>query len=369
MSLSQIAARVPVIRAEGASYEIGFAHGEQGREQVNLTLDNLRQSTAKTVGYDWDACKKIASAFLPAVRSKVPYMLEEIQGIAEGSGNSFEDIFTLNCRTELGWQFAHQLGKNMDEVKLIVGGCSVIGANGTRTVTGTTIYGQNWDYMPTQEKTLVFMIAKQINKPAIAWIGEAGLICRMAGLNSAGIGMGGNSLFSNGPINFQGLPLQFAYRHIMDQKTFPEAVQAAVDASIASNNNILVCGPEGEMVNLEFEYKNYGMLYMKNGVISHANTYRHKNMPHAPYRELDYPVDELRAYRLEYLMDNLKDKISVEDMANVLSDHVNYPHSICSHAPDFPTMTSTLCDLNKLEMYVSVGNPCGERYFVKPFEE
>ena len=91
-------------------------------------------------------------------------------------------------------------------------------------------------------------------------MGEAGLICRMAGMNSAGIGLGGNTLFCDAPIDFGGLPLQFTYRYIMDQDNFPDAVEAASMSRVASCNNLMVCGPEGEMVCLEMEYKSYAML-------------------------------------------------------------------------------------------------------------
>lgn len=80
------------------------------------------------------------------------------------------------------------------------GGCSIIGINHTRTSTKTTIYGQNWDAHPDQRDTIIFVIAHQKERPSIAWMGEAGLICRMAGMNSAGIGLGGNTLSVTRPL-------------------------------------------------------------------------------------------------------------------------------------------------------------------------
>lgn len=372
MSLKEIAKQVPVIRASGTNYEIGFAHGKYGKKQIEITLANLKAGVKRTTGHQWEACTGLAAAFLPAVRAMVPQYLEEIKGIADGGGFSFEDIFTLNCRTELGQQFSHRLGTNVEAALRLAGGCSVVGVNHTRTAGKTTIYGQNWDAPHAQTPTLVFVIAVQKDRPDIAWIGEAGLLCRMSGMNSAGIGLGGNSLFTDAPIDFEGLPLQFAYRYIMDQSTFPDAVAAAVSSRVASNINFMICGPEGEMVNLEMEYRGYGMLYMKNGVICHANSYRHPKLPRAPYREIDrFPRDELRAYRLECLTEGLAgNAVTAEDLMEILSDHkANYPTSICQHADDFATLTSTVCDLNKLEMHVALGNPCKGYVTVQPFSE
>lgn len=372
MSLAEIVKQVPVIRASGTNYEIGSAHGKYGKSQIDRMLQNLKSGIEKYTGHDWDACTRIAAGFLPAVKAMVPQYLEEIQGIADGCGFSFEDIFTLNCRTELGQQFGYHLGANVEAALRLAGGCSVVGVNHTRTAEKTTIYGQNWDAPHAQVPTIVFMIVKQPDKPDIAWVGEAGLLCRMSGMNSAGIGMGGNSLFTDAPIDFEGLPLQFAYRYIMDQSTFPDAVAAAVRSRVASNINFMICGPEGEMVNLEMEYKGYGMVYMKNGVICHANTYRHPKLPRAPYKEIDkFPKDELRAYRLESLVEGLTgNEVTAQDLMEILSDHkANYPTSVCQHAEDFATLTSTVCDLNKLEMHVAIGNPCKGYVTVRPFEE
>ena len=371
MPISEIEEKIPVVRAQGTNYQIGFAHGSQAKKQVNITLTNLKESTKITVGYDWDVCKKIAHAFLAAVKKKVPEYLDEIQGIADGSGNSFEDIFTLNCRTELGGQFARQHGINMEAVRNLSGECSVMGISQSRTATGTNLYAQNWDSTPSQIPTLIFVIARQIDKPAIAWAGEAGLICRMGGMNDCGIGLGGNTLSTNAPVDFDGLPLQFAYRYIMDQKTFPDAVQAAVDSHVATNINLLLAGPEGEMVDIEVEYKGQGILNKKNGVISHANIYKHPKLPSAPYKEIDYPKGVLRSFRLDSLVEALEgNSLGAEDIKRIMTDHeANYPFSICRHGPDVVTVFSSICDLNKGEMHLSIGAPCTGYYFFKPFDE
>ena len=208
MSLVELEEKIPVIRASGSNYDIGLAHGIGGKREIDITLANLKKSVQTTVGQDWSICVKVAAAFLPTVKHRCPAYLEEIQGIADGSGHSFEDIFTLNCRTELGQQFSRRSGENFGRAMHLGGGCSIIGINHTRTSTKTTIYGQNWDAHPDQRDTIIFVIAHQKERPSIAWMGEAGLICRMAGMNSAGIGLGGNTLFCDAPIDFGGLPLQ-----------------------------------------------------------------------------------------------------------------------------------------------------------------
>ena len=372
MSLAEIEAKIPVIRAKGNSYEIGFAHGSQGKKQINLTLSKLKKSVMKNAHLEWNDCIRIASAFRSIVEKKVPAYLEEIRGIADGSGNTFEDIFTLNCRTELGGQFVRAFGANIDAVRNMFGECSVMGLTQSRTKTQTNIYCQNWDTDREQFETLVFIIAYQTEgKPAIAWTTEAGLLCRMGGMNSCGIGLGANTLSTNAPIDFDGLPLQFAYRYIMDQTDYPSAVCAAVDSHVASNINLMIAGPEGEMIDIEVEYKGCGYLNKKNGVISHANTYKHPKLPSAPYKECDYPRGVIRSFRLDTLVEELQgNELGVEDVMRIMTDHkANYPSCICRHDENTMTAFSCINDLNKLEMHLSIGNPCQGYHFLKPFDE
>lgn len=113
-------------------------------------------------------------------------------------------------------------------------------------------------------------------------------------------------------------------------------------------------------------------VYMRDGIISHANHYKHPHMPRPPYRQMDiYPKDELRSFRLDYLVENLHgNELGIRDIMEILSDHgVNYPASICQHLPECATNFSTVTDLNKKEMYIATGNPCGGYIFVRPFEE
>lgn len=49
---------------------------------------------------------KIASAFLPTLRSRWPQYVEELEGLAEGAGSDFLSILALNVRTEIAYGMA-----------------------------------------------------------------------------------------------------------------------------------------------------------------------------------------------------------------------------------------------------------------------
>jgi hypothetical protein len=56
--------------------------------------------------------------------------------------------------------------------------------------------------------------------------------------------------------------------------------------------------------------------------------------------------------------------IQIEDLRQVLSDHVNQPYSICGHAEDVPlldqnvTISSYIIDLTARTLWYCHGNPC-----------
>ncbi len=374
MSLKELSEKVPVIRAKGTNYEIGRTVGEKARQQIDNNLKHLRESAPKSVGHPWPVCTEICRRFLPVIERLVPEYLEEIRGMADGSGLSFDDLYTLNCRTEIGMLFTKQRNGNLAEALKLSGECSVLGISKSRTKDGSVLYAQNWDSAYAQADTLCFFILEQAGgKPSIAWIGEAGLLCRMGGMNSCGIGMGGNTLISDGPIDFDALPLQFAYRYVMDQKTFHDAAAAAGRGGVASNINLLLAGPEGELVCMETEYRGFTMNYMENGVISHANVYKNPKGPHAPYRDAAPAQKFLRSFRLETIAKGLKgNELGVEDVKRIMTEHEpNAPESICRHddAHGAGTVTASICNLSTLEMYVAPAHPCEGYFHVRPFEE
>ena len=52
-------------------------------------------------GVTWNVAGKISKKFEPFIRDYYPEALEEIAGVAEGAGLSYEDVLTINCRSEI----------------------------------------------------------------------------------------------------------------------------------------------------------------------------------------------------------------------------------------------------------------------------
>jgi isopenicillin-N N-acyltransferase like protein len=63
------------------------------------------------------------------------------------------------------------------------------------------------------------------------------------------------------------------------------------------------------------------------------------------------------------LIDGSRGHLSVELLSRIMSDHANYPRSVCKHhAPEseleYGTIGSVVIDLTNLSLRACAGNPC-----------
>lgn len=101
------------------------------------------------------------------------------------------------------------------------------------------------------------------------------------------------------------------------------------------------------------------------GLLAHTNHYLSR-----PMRAIERDGDELIASRVRYnrtirLLHSQQGQISRASIQALLSDHVNFPESICNHVSidDFPldrqqTIAALVMDLTHLTMDVAWGTPC-----------
>ena len=107
----------PYIRCEGTPYEIGRAHGEQGREKIRTSIECYRSMFFDYSGIDWDTAQRYAHTFIPSIEGYDPDIMAELRGIADGSGFGLDEILALNVRSEIVLQ-GSQVKAMLD------GGCS-----------------------------------------------------------------------------------------------------------------------------------------------------------------------------------------------------------------------------------------------------
>ena len=352
----------PYVEIEGTPFEIGFQHGELFKDKILNSIQCYKEMFMDYSNLEWSRAKKLSTRVVEVIRDYNPDYLEEIRGVAEGSGLDFEDILALNCRSELVF-----VGNELDKAD---GGCTSIGISSDAGAGGDAFLAHNWDWKTSQRESMIMMKITQKNgRPTIFMVTEAGIIGK-TGFNSAGVGLYLNALSTDQAP--KGLPLHMAMRGILDCETLAEAVKAATRFQLGCCANFMIGHKNGECVDIEIENEEFDMLYPKDGIIVHTNHFISSRLPILPRKDMGkrkFTDSFVRLGRADKLLRKKGSEISEEDIKAVLTDHVEYPSSICRHDDEklekglrMGTVFSMIINLTKGEILFCKGNPCELEY-------
>src|SRR4030042_5903695 len=91
-----------IIECSGSFYEIGKQYGIACRDNLVSSIN----SVFRDIGMFQKASKEdiivTAKKYLPLVERFDPELLEMLKGQADGAGVTFDEVFTLRCKLELG---------------------------------------------------------------------------------------------------------------------------------------------------------------------------------------------------------------------------------------------------------------------------
>ena len=350
----------PYLRVEGSPYEIGFAHGEKGRESIRTSIECYRGMFWDYSGIDWESAKKYALTFIPAIKNYDPDIMEEIRGIADGSGFELSEILALNVRSEIVLQ-GSQVTAKLD------GGCTSCAFMPYKTESGDVLLAQNWDWKAIAKGALIVLEIHQANKPDILMITEAGIVGKI-GFNSAGVGVCLNALGSDKRWDGETIPLHIALRGVLNSHTLADAIENAGRVPLACCANFMMAGASGQVITVEIGPGEIDVIYPdERGYVTHTNHFYGPRTAHIrDTGRMAFPDTYLRLGRIADLLREKKDKkIAVADIQEILRDHVGWPDSICRHEdlrePEgrrCQNNFSIIMDLSKREMLYSPGCPC-----------
>ncbi len=342
----------------GSPYEIGYGHGSQAKEFVLRSLRNYREMFLTHSGVRWEDAKKAALHYIPYIKNYDADILEEMRGVADGAGVNYEDILTLNARSEVLMTMKVGTERELHD------GCTNILVTPERTENGHTYLAHNWDWKVNQRESIVIFKIHQENKPDILMITEGGIIGKF-GVNECGIGVAMNALCT--PSDTNGVPLHSVLRGILNSRTLGDAIYAIGGAPNACPANYMMASACGEALACERMPDDYAILYPKDHILVHANHITDVKL------RLKYEDTILGLTRSTYVRhlraDKLirqYDKIGVKELRTVLSDHVDFPNCICGHPdPDSDpicTVFNMVLDVTEKSLEVCLENTCCGEY-------
>ena len=93
--------RIPLHRVAGNHYECGYAIGRLTKSSIEQRIENDQAYLSSLFTFVQTGCgQKLHEDFLDVTRSQYPWYLDELRGLADGSGISFEKILVLNFLNE-----------------------------------------------------------------------------------------------------------------------------------------------------------------------------------------------------------------------------------------------------------------------------
>ncbi|HEV7780432.1 MAG TPA: C45 family peptidase [Chitinophagaceae bacterium] len=225
--------KVPLIELKGNAYERGLQHGRQLENEIKAVFIKWKNSIRTAVKGDPDstlAAFITVVNFEPVTRKYIPEMLDEVKGIAEGSGQKFSDVFAFQLLDEF-WVY---LDRQFNVSNHHCSGLAIPAMAGK-----PAILAQNLDVESYMNGYQVLLhIAATKKEPEQYIVSCAGLV-GMNGMNGKGIGVCVNTLMEL-QASADGLPVAFVVRNILRKEKGKDVLAFLQTVKHASGQNYII---------------------------------------------------------------------------------------------------------------------------------
>jgi len=341
--------RFPLYTASGSARELGRQHGEQARPRILGLLAWL----CECLRLKEEVLEARAARFRPLFEQRCPQLLDEIHGLAEGTGLSQNLALACQLRGELGAQPAE--------------GCTTFVLGGSATADGRLLIGQTSD-MPSEMREFAYVLhLTPDDRPEVIMWTFGGMI-GYHGLNSRGVAHFANSV-GGGPAWKFALSHYPLKRLILEQTNLPAVRSLMSRFPVCSNGNYVLSDGEGRI--LDCELTSAGPHFIEpgdEGFLAHSNHYVCSPLACQENFDQSLPDSFPRLERISHLIRSRLGSITLPDMQQILSDHDGHPVGICRHPHDGPddpvlptsgrTVAALIAEPERGRLHIAAGNPC-----------
>ena len=332
-----------VIRCEGDGFTRGKQVGVGAADLIHRSLAFYRGYLERR-GLPAEDLPGVLGPYRAAAAAACPDLLREVDGMVEGAGCSWWELFAVNAFEEIEPLLPGPAGLER---------CSAF-------VAGSRL-AHNEMWLAGDAGNVVVVMARPEDSPAFA---SASVACCLpvVGMNAAGLAFAVMSVTARD--DCVGIPRVFVSRDVLEATDREDAVRRATPAHRSGGYayQVAVRGADGFLV--ETTATRHAVL---DGRPAHANHYLAPEL--AEMAEPPSVGSVARLERTEQLLASRPPRDEREAMA-ILSDHDNEPAAMCLHADPSEgddasaVVFSMVCDVESMRMWVSPGYPCTE-----PFEE
>lgn len=328
------------IDVSGPHYEVGYAIGEKFSLKIHRALDAYRPALEKIRDYHHTRRGQTKYQNLISLhRSQYPEYFNEYEGIADGAGVSFEDMFLANMR-----------GEYRGYLQAPPHGCSDI----SLVTEEMALIGHNEDGSPAFCGNTYIVHAKIKGKPSFTAFTYPGFLCGNAfGFNSEGI------CFSVDDVQPQGVQIgygrHFLARSLLDACSMQDAIERVTIPDRASGFSYTIGSiKERRIVQVEVAPESYNIRELQ-GFNFHANHYQELSGEN----QIIKPSSQARLNRARVLLQR-NPPSDKRGILTILGDRVNVQYPIyCESNTQDENMTfcTALFDLDERSLQIYTGHP------------
>jgi len=301
------------------SYEVsdsalarGEKHGEHFRDKISelveIRLGLLRE---RRPDFSVRVLKRLAEEQWQKSKDYAPDILQELEGIRNGSNSSVFDLVILNNYTDFR------------DIPLPEEGCSTVAVKGEEGV----LMGYTWDmHGSAMDYLLALEIPGQEDIPAQVVFSVVGC-CGMSGANMAGAAASINNLNTSGAKPSPMWPV--VIRKLLEQRNLKEMATHLQTVQIGGGRAYLMADSSGAEI-----WEVSPDLKVLQGSLEQSQYIFHTNHCLTEEMQAVEDVNSLSSttHSRYGLLEELVPEISSEnDMRNLLGSHKGEPKSICSH--------------------------------------
>lgn len=317
------------VTLRGSHYEIGRQYGM------------LLKNKGRTYPRPTDVAIRFAAKVEQEITNLVPELIEEIQGITDGSGLDFEIIRT----------FALTMGRSP--------ACTILAIPGQYTVDGHSIFARNYDATPAFQD---FTLYRTYPKKHLAHMGCSFdmFVGREDGLNEAGVAIavaGVHGLYTDAPGVWDHIPL----RAVLDHCTsVDQAVALLKQFPHFWTKNFLVADTKGQIAIVEAAQQRISVHYPQNEIGAITNHFVSSSMQ--PFNDPNRTMPQTHQ-RLQILKDWFQQQTNVIKISQIKHILKNSKTGICSSTLEtstqkgFLTIWSWIAKLGNRSFEMTTGTP------------
>jgi isopenicillin-N N-acyltransferase-like protein len=326
---------------------LGF--GAACADAVAVTVATYRRLLEEAAGLGRDQVLAAGDVVGFRLSAEHPELVEELEGIAAGSGQDVRELLAINARTEL-----------LAGTQAMVGECSLLGR---RDGASGAWLAQTWDWHPDLAAAAVAWTVVQDGE-WFTTVTEAGVLAKL-GVNSRRVACGLNFLTCSTDGGLDGVPIHVLLRLVLERSASGADARALLAASPTSASSCITVAAGADLFAAELSPG--GARFVEpdpDGWLVHTNHFLLPpatgvdTMPSAHPGTLDRFVRVARAAR---------DGVPVP---RALAQHGAMVEPVCRHG-DAPgtawadrraTLLAVWAEPNRHALRVAAGPPCGTNF-------